>query len=296
MRNLLITIICFVTINGFSLPAAFADQDPEISPEISIGDAENVDDAVAHITAALERQGFEIVLTVNHSAAAAGVGRGLAPTQVIFARPPRLFERRLLKRSDTIGIDLPLKFLVFHREGETEIQVTFNSVGYLVDRHDIKINDLLLWLLQYKVEQFGDAPDGLITIQSLLSVEETVQSLQEAILSNPAFRIPLVLDYDADRGHDRYHRDHRLPVLIVFGNPNAGTPLMQADQCIGIDLPQKILVWEDADDGVYITYNDPFFIARRHNIQGQDKLLEAIAGALRRFVLLGAGRSPNEEN
>ena len=209
MRNLSVTIICLLTIIGFSLPAAFAD----MNPEISIGDAESVDEAVAHIIAVLERQGFEIVLTVNHSAAAASVELDLAPTQVIFARQPRFLERRMLKRSDTIGIDLPVKFLVFETEGDVEIQVTFNSVGYLIDRHDIKINDFLLRLLQSEVEQFGTASNGLITIQSLLSVEETVESLQEAILSNPAFRIPLVLDYDADRGRDRFHRDHRRPVV-----------------------------------------------------------------------------------
>jgi hypothetical protein len=55
-------------------------------------------------------------------------------------------------------------------------------------------------------------------------------------------------------------------------------------------------VWEDANDVVNITYNAPFFIAARHNIQGQDARLEAIAGALRRFALLGAGRDPEEVN
>ncbi len=134
MRNLIVAIFCFLTIIVFSLPAASAD----MNPEISIGDAENVDETVAHIIAVLERQGFEIVLTVNHSATAASVMLNLPPTQVIFARQPRFLERRLLKRSATVGIDLPLKFLVFETEGDAEIRVTFNSVGYLVDRHVIQ--------------------------------------------------------------------------------------------------------------------------------------------------------------
>ena len=288
MRNLLIAIICFLSINGFALQTARADS----NPAISIGDADSVPDAVARVTATLEEQGFEIVLIVDHSAAAQSVDMELSPTQVIFAQQSRFLERLLLKRSDTIGIDLPVKILVFENEGA--IQVTFNPIGYLVDRHDIKVKDLLLRFLESKLKQFGDRPDGLVTVESRQTVEDTVASLQAAISLNTAFRIPLVLDFDEDRGHSHFHRDRRLPVLIVFGNPNAGTPLMQTDQSIGIDLPQKFLVWEDRDGRVNITYNDPFFIAARHNIQGQDARLEAIAGALRNFALMGAGSDSNE--
>ena len=71
---------------------------------------------------------------------------------------------------------------------------------------------------------------------------------------------------------------------------------MQEDQSIGIDLPQKFLVWEDRDGNVNITYNDPFFIAERHNIYGQDARLDVIAGALHNFALIGAGSDPNDVN
>lgn len=64
---------------------------------------------------------------------------------------------------------------------------------------------------------------------------------------------------------------------------------MQATQEAGIDLPQKFLVWEDSDGRVKISYNDPFFVAKRHNIQGQDERLAAIANALANIAQLGAG-------
>ena len=298
MRKLLITIICLLNINGFALQAVLAESNSAISigDADSVLDADSVTDAVERITAILEDQGFKVVLVVNHTEAAKSVELELAPTQVILARPSRFLERILLKRSDTIGIDLPVKILVFEGGEEGEIQVNSNSIGYLVDRHDIKLNDILLRLLQSKVEQFGEAANGLVTVESRQTMEDTVADLQEAIMSNPAFRIPLVLDYADDRGRHRFHRGRRLPVLIVFGNPLAGTPLMQADQRIGIDLPQKFLVWEDSDGSVNITYNDPFFIVARHNIQGQDARLGLIAGALRNFALLGAGIDPNEIN
>ncbi len=237
MRNLVFAIFCFLTVNAIPAQSAFAN--PTAGP--SIANIDNVPDAVAQISATLESQGFEIVLVVDHSAAAARVGLDLAPTQVVFARPARNFERRLLRRSHTIGVDLPLKFLVFEKDGE--IQVSSNALGYLVDRHDIAVNDPLLRLLGITVTQFGDAPNGLITVESLQTVEDTVQSLQVALSSNPAFRIPLVLDYELNADLAGFKRNRRAPILVVFGNPNVGTPLMQADQRIGIDLPQKFLVW-----------------------------------------------------
>ena len=151
MRNLLIAIICFVTINGFALQPALADS----NTSISIVGAATVDEAVAQIIEILEGQGFDIVLVVDHTVAAASVGLDLRPTQVIFARQPRIFERLTRKRSDTIALDLPLKFLVFE-DADRDIQVISNPVGYLMDRHDIKIKDPVLRLLQLRVNQFGE--------------------------------------------------------------------------------------------------------------------------------------------
>lgn len=241
-----------------------------------IDGAGTVDEAVNAIVEVVEKQGYEVPLIVNHAAAAASVELVLRPTQVVFARPPRAQERRFINRSATAGIDLPVKFLVFEDESG-DIQLRYNAIGYLLDRHDMPTSDLLLWVLRGATEQFGDLDDGLITVPSSQSIDDTVAALTAAISANDAFRIPLVLEYDAG------------PVLIVFGNPNAGTPLMQATQEIGLDLPQKFLIWKDYRGGVQITYNDPFFAAKRHNVQGQDNRLAAIAGALANFAAAGAG-------
>jgi uncharacterized protein (DUF302 family) len=283
MRNLFIVLISLITINGFALQPALA----ESNSGLSIEDAESVEDAVERISAILEKQGFDIVLVVNHAAAAASVDLKLRPTQVIYARQPRIFERLTLKRSHTIGIDLPLKFLVFE-DAEGEIQEISNPLGYLVDRHDIKPKDFLLRWLQFRVNQFGKPASGLVTIPSNQTFEETVESLKTAIPS-PPFGFPLEVDFDDGPGSYRKHRGSRLPFLLVFGNPAVGTPLMQEDQRIGLDLPQEYLVWEDRDGGVYITWNDPFFIAERYDIRDQDERLTLIANALNNFAQIGAG-------
>lgn len=257
---------------------------------IDLKDAVDVPTAIAELRATLEQQGFDIPLVLDHSAAAASVRMELNPNQVIFARPPRRLERRLLRRSKTIGLDLPIKFHVFEDNGVIKLSV--NTLGYLIDRHNLHLHDFVLKFTNRLIRQFGSSEEkehGLITIQSQQSFEETVDALKDAITSNPAARIPLILDY-GDKHRRRY--GFRFPVLIVFGNPNVGTPLMQADPRIGIDLPLKFLVWIDSQGQVNITYNNPRFLAGRINLTGQDDRLNAIAKALTNIALAGEGMEP----
>jgi uncharacterized protein (DUF302 family) len=77
----------------------------------------------------------------------------------------------------------------------------------------------------------------------------------------------------------------RLPLrpteLLIFGNAKAGTPLMQSSQEVGIDLPLKMLVWEDAAGKTWLSYNDPRWIAKRHELgPGMDQTIEAMVAGL----------------
>ena len=287
MRNLLIAIISFVALIGFELQPTLA----ESNSGLSIEDTATVDETVEQIIDILEGQGFDIELVVNHAAAAASVGLELRPTQVIFARQPPIFERLTRRLDDNITIDLPLKFLVYE-DAEREIQVISNPTGYLVDRFDIALKNRVLKSLQHSVNQFGKPGSGLVSIKSSRTLADTVDSLIAEIESRAGagFRIPLVLDFtEDDRDRKLRHRDKLLQqVLIVFGNPNVGTPLMQADQRIGLNLPQKYLVSEDKDGQVNIIWNDPFFIAECCNIQGENGRLAAIADALLAIAEIGA--------
>lgn len=276
--------LMFASILSFSVIADIDTPLGQGMDTIVLTNASDVSSAVAELTSELEQQGFTIPLIINHSAAAASVDLDLAPNQVIFARPPRFLEKRLLRKSMTIGLDLPIKLLVF-KDSDGIIKLSFNTLGYLIDRHDVKIRDYVLTITNKLIEQFGKTSkerQGLITVKSSQSVEDTVQALQDAISVNPAARIPLVLNYGKNR--------HLSTVLIVFGNPNVGTPLMQADPRIGIDLPLKILVWEDTAVGeVNITYNDPHFLGKRIDLEGQNNRLDAIANALKNIAMAGAG-------
>ena len=69
--------------------------------------------------------------------------------------------------------------------------------------------------------------------------------------------------------------------VLIFGNPKAGTPLMQAALTIGIDLPLRALVWRDASGATHVGYNDPRWLARRHGAEaGNDAVLKAMVDFL----------------
>ena len=68
--------------------------------------------------------------------------------------------------------------------------------------------------------------------------------------------------------------------LIIFGNARGGTPLMQSVQTVGIDLPLKALVWEDASGTTWLSYNEPSWIAQRHNIPNAEPVVSKMTAAL----------------
>ncbi len=68
--------------------------------------------------------------------------------------------------------------------------------------------------------------------------------------------------------------------VLIFGNPKGGTPLMQAAQTVGIDLPLKALVWQDDAGKTWIGYNDPRWLTRRHGVTGHEPVLDAMTNAL----------------
>jgi len=68
--------------------------------------------------------------------------------------------------------------------------------------------------------------------------------------------------------------------LIIFGNARGGTPLMQSAQTVGIDLPLKALVWEDASGTTWLSYNEPSWIAQRHGVANADPVVSKMSAAL----------------
>ena len=104
---------------------------------------------------------------------------------------------------------------------------------------------------------------GIITIASRHPVATTMERL-EAALRERGILVFARIDFSADAA--RTGLTMRPEQLLIFGNPKAGTPLMQAEPVIGLDLPLKALVWEDAGGQAWIGYNDPHYLVRRHGL------------------------------
>ena len=107
------------------------------------------------------------------------------------------------------------------------------------------------------------AADGLITIPSSGTVEAMLDRLEREV---KARGIAVFARIDHAAGAASAGLAMRPTELLIFGNATAGTPLMQATQTIGIDLPLKALAWEDALGRVWLSYNDPGWLAHRHGL------------------------------
>jgi uncharacterized protein (DUF302 family) len=105
------------------------------------------------------------------------------------------------------------------------------------------------------------AADGLTAVKSPHSVNATIERLEAAA---KARNLVVFLRVDHAAGAQKVGKTLRPTVLLVFGNPQGGTPLMECAQSAGIDLPLKALAWQDQSGQVWLGYNEPQFIAARH--------------------------------
>ena len=121
------------------------------------------------------------------------------------------------------------------------------------------------------------AVDGMIDVESAYSVKETADRL-ESILSQKGMTVFNRINHSDAAG--KVGIQLRETELIIFGNPKVGSPLMKCRQSVAIDLPQKALVHEDADGKVWISYNDPAYLKKRHGISGCDAVLLKVGKAL----------------
>lgn len=124
------------------------------------------------------------------------------------------------------------------------------------------------------------ASDGLVSIQSSHSVSQTADNF-ETVLKEKGMKIFNRINHSD--GAKNVGVELRETVLIIFGNPKIGSSLIKCQQSIAIDLPQKALIWEDENNKVWITYNDPKYLTKRHNVEGCNEVFHKITKALVHF-------------
>jgi len=116
--------------------------------------------------------------------------------------------------------------------------------------------------------------NGIVSRPSSHSVNDTVAKLLD-LLRSRSITVFAVIDHSGEA--EKVGMKMPPTKLVVFGSPKAGTPLMLATPSVAIDLPLKLLVWEDADARTWVSYNDPQYLRERHHFPAE--LLKNIAAA-----------------
>lgn len=119
--------------------------------------------------------------------------------------------------------------------------------------------------------------NGTIVKSSPHSVAETLDRFEKIIKSKG---ITVFARINHAAGAKKVGASLNPTEVIIFGNPKLGTPLLQSNQTIGIDLPLKVLVWRDSNGKVWLAYNRPTYLSTRHSISNRDKVFAKMTGVL----------------
>lgn len=239
-----------------------------------------------------------IVAEVNHSQNASNAGLTLDFTRTIYFGNPAL-GTPLMQDNIQAGLDLPQRITVYTDE-DGETVVTYNSVDYVVNRHNlgtVATTEAIANALANIVNSATGKdvilnpvathnPAGIITVNSPNDFDTTYGQILNTLNGLEPITVMAELDHQANAaGVDMVLNPAK---LIIFGNPVLGTPLMQESRTAALDLPQKMLVYEDANGEVNIIYNDPYEMADRHDIDDNAENLELISNALQNIAASGA--------
>ncbi|WP_455376222.1 DUF302 domain-containing protein [Kaarinaea lacus] len=130
------------------------------------------------------------------------------------------------------------------------------------------------------------AENGLISKKSNHSAVKTIDRL-EAIVKKKGITVMGRVSHTKNAAG--VGKEIRPTELLIFGNPKLGSNFFTSKQTAGIDLPMKALAWEDEKGQVWLTYNDPAYIANRHGINDRDEVVKKMSGALDKLTSKAAG-------
>jgi len=134
---------------------------------------------------------------------------------------------------------------------------------------------------------FADSESGLINKKSPYSTTETLDRLSNALKKNG---ITVFARISHDKNAAGVNLTLRPTELLIFGNPKVGTHFFTSKQTAGIDLPMKALAWQDEKGQVWLTYNDPGYIAKRHGIKDRENVVKKMSGVLEKMSAIAVGK------
>ena len=131
--------------------------------------------------------------------------------------------------------------------------------------------------LSLAFSSYVNATESLISVASQHSAKETGDRFASIVEKKG---LTLFARIDHQKNAASINMELRETEVFIIGNPKVGTPLMQCNQLAAIDLPQKVLVWTDAEGKVWLTYNNPEYIKERHELKGCDQVINKVSEVL----------------
>jgi uncharacterized protein (DUF302 family) len=133
------------------------------------------------------------------------------------------------------------------------------------------------------VTELRMSAEGLVTVRSQHGPDETMNRLGAAVRAKG---LTVFAQIDHAAGAEAVGLPLRPTEVLLFGHAKSGTPLMQSNQTMGIDLPLKVLVWQDEGGVTWLSYNDPDWLARRHGLDDQSRqVIDTIKGVINEVVM-----------
>lgn len=306
MRNLMTSMFYFLFLSLMVSSCKNSDNSDEVvntTPSASgiVFSETNVEALIVYNSVIATLNGNDnigIVAEVNHSTNAQSVNLNLEFTRTVLFGNPQL-GTPIMQLNMQAGLDLPQKIEVFENsDGQTV--ALYNSITYLSNRHnigavttlpmiEIALSNIVTGATGTSIQTIPDSTtlnEGIVLVNSNNDMETTYNNIISALEDLVPVSIIAELDHQANAMSVGLTLNPSK--LIIFGNPTLGTPLMQASRSTAIDLPQKMLVYQNDEGDVKIIYNDPNYIARRHQISGNVETLNMIATALQNIANAGA--------
>ena len=223
--------------------------------------------------------GFEIIADIDHARLAARTGSPMPPSHVLIWSDPAL-DAAILRHNPLAAIDLPLRVLAYEDVHTHKAMVIANSYTYLASRYSLPddesirerytsaIASAMKGISRDEIASFPSdtmKQDGLVTLDSSHDFAATEQRILDAINAQDDTVIFGIVDFTSRAGT---HGIDLPPMrLILFGAPGPGGKAMKSAPTLGLDaFCQKLLIWQDADGNVQVSFNDLLTLAGRHQV------------------------------
>lgn len=243
---------------------------------------------------------FEVIVDIDHSRLGAQAGSPMPPSHVLIWSDPKL-EADILSINPVAAVDLPLRVLAYEDQATGRAAVISNRYEFVARRHSLPENPSLRERYESAVSKVtrgipgaaltafpsDDMPDpGIVTLKSPHDFESTKKRIQSVIRAQSDTVDFGEVDFAA---RSKAHGVELRPLqLILFGGPGPGGKAMASAPTLGLDaFCQKLLIWQDKDGTVNVTFNDLRALAKRQGVSGglplqviNRRLKEGFSGAL----------------